>query len=142
MGNKKVEEIKIELPLRNGNSGQGRAWYATHAERQKFEQYIVAAGKKKKVPYMFPVALHVIRCYGKRQRVWDADSVLRGNWKQLQDALVACGWFQDDNPSHIMQVVGSQRKAEDGVESVIVEVWTQPAVFRCGQHSRAGPCGR
>ena len=40
--------------------------------------------------------------------LWDADSVLRGNAKELIDSLTALGWFHDDSPKWIVAVDGRQ----------------------------------
>lgn len=38
---------------------------------------------------------------GERQRFWDSSSGLRGNYKEIEDAMVAAGWFNDDGPEWI-----------------------------------------
>jgi hypothetical protein len=73
---------------------------------------------------MTKVALNIVRLYSGRQRAWDADSILRGNSKQLIDAMVSAGWFLDD---YISQVVGSQEKGE--VRGVRIEIHSKPAAF-------------
>ena len=50
----------------------------------------------------------ITRILGKGERRWDADSVLRGNAKQLLDALVDAGFFFDDGPQWITEVFGKQ----------------------------------
>jgi hypothetical protein len=34
--------------------------------------------------------------------------VLRGNYKEIEDALVACGWFVDDSMQYIAITIGKQ----------------------------------
>ena len=45
---------------------------------------------------------------GKGERLWDADSVLRGNAKQLIDALADAGYFHNDGPKWITEAIGRQ----------------------------------
>ena len=91
--------IAINLPinLENDNNGQGHGWSRTSKRRNQIESEIRAAGHVR-APFEFKVRLVVMRVLGKRQKLWDDDSVLRGSAKQLIDSLVACGWFVDDKP--------------------------------------------
>ncbi len=50
----------------------------------------------------------VTRVLGKGERLWDADSVLRGNSKQMLDAIVGSKLLKDDNPKHVALVIGMQ----------------------------------
>lgn len=56
----------------------------------------------------------ITRVLGKGERLWDADSVLRGNAKQLLDALVDAGYFVDDGPKYISEVTGRQDDSRRG----------------------------
>lgn len=78
----------------------------------------------KRDPFEFPVKVTLTRILGPNQRLWDADSVLRGNAKQLIDSLVAIGWFYDDSMKYIVQVVGDQdaTQRENG-PAVLIEVF-------------------
>ena len=124
-----LETVIIELPLTNNNSGQGRAWYQSHKERLAFEQAFAMREGGKSLPYLQPVSLHVVRCYTGRGRAWDADNLLRGNSKQLIDAMVSAGWFLDDNTKHIEQVVGSQEKVDRERDCIRVEIHSKQARF-------------
>lgn len=37
------------------------------------------------------------------RRLWDSSSIGRGNWKEIEDALVVLGWFHDDCPKWIRE---------------------------------------
>ncbi len=63
-------------------------------------------------PFNVPVQIVVIRVLGKNQRLWDYSSVLRGNWKEIEDALVACGFLHDDGPDYVKLVIGVQETLE------------------------------
>jgi hypothetical protein len=58
------------------------------------------------------VQVLVIRILGPNQRLWDYSSVLRGNWKEIEDALVACGFLYDDGPKYVNLVVPLQDATE------------------------------
>jgi hypothetical protein len=60
------------------------------------------------VPFEFPVEVHVTRILGPRQSFWDSSSVLRGNYKEIEDSLVAVGWFHDDSTKYITNTAGFQ----------------------------------
>lgn len=122
-----LEQITIDIELTNGNSGQQKAWYESHKQRRRIEDILVAEHRKRNCPYMTKVALNIVRLYSGRQRAWDADSILRGNSKQLIDAMVSAGWFLDDSTKYISQVVGSQEKGE--VRGVRIEIHSKPAAF-------------
>ena len=113
----------IKLNLTNGNDGQGRAWYRTASTRKAIEQQLKVQDLKRD-PFDFPVKITLTRILGPNQRLWDADSVLRGNAKQLIDSLVAVGWFHDDSMKYIVQVVGDQdaTQRENG-PAVLIEVF-------------------
>ena len=113
----------IKLNLTNGNDGQGRAWYKSAATRKAIEQQLKVQDLKRD-PFEFPVKLTLTRILGPNQRLWDADSVLRGNAKQLIDSLVAVGWFHDDSMKYITQVIGAQdaTQRENG-PAVLIEVF-------------------
>ncbi len=102
-----VLDVILPFALTNSNDGQGHAWYRTKDARRRFERDLVVLGHRRQ-PFDFPVCIEVTRVLGKGQRLWDISSVGRGNWKQLEDALVACGWFHDDGPAWISHIGFSQ----------------------------------
>ena len=122
-----LESVTIEMELSNGNNGQQKHWYESHKQRCQIEDFLKFTNRKRNCPYMTPVSLHIIRLYSGRQRAWDADSILRGNSKQLIDAMVAAGWFLDDSSKHITQVVGGQERGD--IRGVRIEIHSHPATF-------------
>lgn len=113
-------ELPIELT--NSNNGQTKNWYLTANDRKRFEKTI-RERKLERTPFPEPVILRVTRLMGKRQRLWDVSSVFRGNWKQIEDSLVACGWFTDDSPKYITDI--RQRQLKDGraKPAILIEVF-------------------
>jgi len=90
-------DIILPFELTNGNDGRGNKWFNSAKVRKKFEHHLRLAGMTRR-PFGVPVDITVTRVLGKGQRLWDSSSVGRGNWKEIEDALVACGWFHDDGP--------------------------------------------
>lgn len=102
-----ILSANLPFELTNGNDGRGSKWFKSAALRKKFEQRLRELGQERR-PFARPVCVHLTRVLGPGQRFWDADSVLRGNAKELIDALVAVGWFVDDGPKWIVTATGSQ----------------------------------
>lgn len=64
-----------------------------------------------------------IRILGPRDRKWDTSSVLRGNYKEIEDALVAIGWFPNDTPQWITETIPDQDDTQrDQGPAIVIEV--------------------
>lgn len=101
------ETFKLPFELTNGNDGRGSKWFSSAKLRKQFEASLRKL-RLVRTPYPFPVTVHVVRVLGKGQRLWDTSSIGRGNWKEIEDALVACGWFHDDSPRYITRTTFDQ----------------------------------
>lgn len=101
------EIVILPFELTNGNDGRGSKWFSSAKIRKEFEATLRTLGMTR-IPSPHPVRLTVTRILGKGQRLWDPSSILRGNWKEIEDALVACGWFIDDSPKFITSCDGRQ----------------------------------
>ena len=126
-----LEMIRVVLDYRltNSNGGQSRHW-SNHHRQNKIAVAAVQAVESQKVAFDYPVAIRVVRVIGKRGRFYDPDSILRGvAAKSLIDAFVSCGWLVDDSVKFVLQVVGDQVKANDGIHRTIVEFYKKPACF-------------
>lgn len=97
-----VETVLLPFELTNGNDGQGGRWFSSAKIRKKFEAVLRLEYPARR-PFGFPVVVHVTRIIGKGQRLWDSSSIGRGNWKQIEDAMVAVGFFHDDSPKYITE---------------------------------------
>ena len=115
--------LVVELPieLTNGNIGRGGAWYRTAKIRKEIEAILITLGLERS-PFTVPVTIHITRVLGSGQRFFDADSLLRGNSKELIDALVAVGWFLDDGPKYVHEVTASQDASQraNGPKIVVI----------------------
>ena len=105
-------KLFLPIPLSNNNTGQTRHWSAANKQKQLFAKTIVALGLKAKHTPTHKQRVTITRILGKGERLWDADSVLRGNAKQLLDSLVDAGYFVDDGPNYITSVIGLQNAVE------------------------------
>ena len=92
----------LPFELTNGNDGRGSKWFKSSKIRNEFEKNLRLLGYDRK-PFKTAVTVHVTRILGQGQRLWDSSSVGRGNYKELEDALVAIGWFHDDSPKYITE---------------------------------------
>ena len=98
-----TETVKIPFEMTNKNDGQGHHWGKTAQIRKMAEQQLRLLGFER-TPFECPVRYVCTRVLGPRQKLWDNSSIGRGNWKQIEDALVNLGWFHDDSPKWITKV--------------------------------------
>ena len=97
-----IDEI-IDIELTNSNTGRGHHWGMSATRRKKYELYLRHAGLDTIKTLEEPVVVEVTRYLGPRQSKWDSSSGLRGNYKEIEDALVAVGWFHDDGYKWIVE---------------------------------------
>lgn len=120
-----IPELSVLLPfeLKNENQGRKKNWYTPAKERKSFESRLRRLDMVRE-PFDKPVRLELTRILGKGQKLWDSDSILRGNSKELIDSLVAVGWFHDDKPKWITHTFGFQdaNQRESG-PAILVEVF-------------------
>ncbi|MCP4165665.1 MAG: hypothetical protein GY759_07200 [Chloroflexi bacterium] len=92
-----VLDITLPVDLKTQNTGRGNRWFNSAKIRKQYEDSLADYRRE---PLEYPVRLEYTRILGAKQRAWDADNVALAN-KQLQDSLVALGWFHDDSPKWI-----------------------------------------
>lgn len=102
-----LRSIDLPIELTNNNTGRTQHFGRSAAHRRKYERIIRGLCGQQK-PFDVKVDVVVIRVLAKRQRLWDYSSVLRGNWKEIEDALVACGFLHDDGPQYVGCCLGLQ----------------------------------
>jgi hypothetical protein len=129
----KLFEVTLPIVLTNSNGGQQRSWHSSASDRKKYEAALRSADLVR-IPFASPVAVELVRNLGPNMRLWDADSILRGSAKGLLDACVACGWFVDDKPQWVSQVIGSQDTPKDEnakrlLASTTIRIYDRPATF-------------
>ena len=123
-------DVTLPIELTNGNDGRGSKWFRSSIVRKKIEE-TVRLLHRQRVPFDECVVLSITRILGKRQSLWDSDSGLRGNSKELIDALVVCGWFHDDGPKWISETRfyqdASQRENGPSVRVVVESLPCSPS---------------
>lgn len=105
--------LTVDLPIKltNSNDGRGHSFWRTNEDRTDCAILLKSLGHVYS-PIDFPVYVRVTRLYSGLERKWDYSGGLRGNYKEIEDSLVACGWFVDDGPKWIKGVVFAQEKGE------------------------------
>jgi len=114
----------VSKELKNNNNGQTRHFSASHREKKEWLIALASADVdvngvemsvdmlKEEVldnrPIACKVGIVVERFLGKRQRLWDSDSVLRGNCKQAIDSFVTHEILSDDSMKHVSWTLGTQ----------------------------------
>jgi len=120
---KLILSVTLAVELTNKNDGQGHSWHHTAKTRKDYESHLRAMGHSRKA-FKKKVNVRITRILGRGQKLWDQSSVLRGSAKQLEDALVSCGWFVDDSPEWIGLVIGDQEVPKKRVHpQVKIEVF-------------------
>ena len=122
------ETFQLPFELTNGNDGRGHRFFKSATLRKKFEADLRKL-RLTRSPFLFPVRVHVVRVLGKGQRLWDTSSIGRGNWKEIEDALVACGWFHDDSPKFITSTTFDQDPCRKSSGPFVEVTITQDGTF-------------
>jgi hypothetical protein len=99
-----LHSATLSLELTNGNDGRGSKWFSSAKLRKVIESQLRANGHARSTPFQTPVVIRLTRILGQRQQLWDFSSWGRGNWKEIEDALVEIGWFVDDGPKYITDI--------------------------------------
>lgn len=117
--------ITVYKELKNNNVGRSAHWSSAHKSKREWVNALKGADviTDTGVHFSLPsfhadvlssrplgqrVGIAVRRVLGKRQRFFDADSILRGNFKECLDSVVDFGILTDDNTKHVAWCVGLQ----------------------------------
>lgn len=93
--------LQLPIELTNGNEGRSKHWGSAAKRRSEYEG-IIRLLRPNPRPVETPVRLTITRVLGRKQRLYDADSLARGNAKEIIDAIVAAGFLPDDGPRHVV----------------------------------------
>lgn len=118
----------VRKELKNGNNGQTKHFSASHKEKKEWLNALPLCDVtvngiemsfdmlREEVldnrPIASKVGIVVERFLGKRQRLWDSDSVLRGNCKQAIDSFVTREILSDDSMKHVGWTLGVQNDTD------------------------------
>ena len=120
--------IVIPLELINDNDGRQKAFGVATARRQRYERYLRKLGYSRQ-PFGQKVDVVVTRILGPGQCKMDPSSILRGNYKEIEDSLVWLGWWHDDNAKYINRIIGDQDADNRELGPAIrLEVYTAGAI--------------
>lgn len=115
--------LVLPIELTNGNDGRTKHFGAAAKRRARYER-IIRLLHPRPQPVPTPVRLTITRVLGKGERLFDADSLGRGNAKELVDAVVAAGFLPDDGPRHVHEVTYRQdatRRSDGPSTEVTIE---------------------
>lgn len=121
----KLFELTVYLPLSNQNVGRSRHWSSASKVKSKWvnslkgADVVTGTGVHFDLPTFHaevlngnPLAQRVgivtTRVLGKGMRLWDFDSIGRGDCKEAIDSIVKCGILSDDSPKHVAWWLGQQ----------------------------------
>jgi hypothetical protein len=115
---------RLPVVLTNGNEGRDKRWYSSAKIRTQIEYMLRLGGHSRPEPFNEPIVLRITRVLARAQKLWDSDSIGRGNAKELVDSLVACNWFRDDSAAYITETRFAQfiPLVREKMGSTIVEV--------------------
>ena len=95
-------DIDLPVELTNDNDGRSHHYRRTAKRRKEYEMLFRTFPAMMSKKFVVPTHNTVTRVLGPGQSLWDSSSIGRGNWKEVEDALVAIGWWPDDGPCHIV----------------------------------------
>ena len=115
---------RLPIVLTNGNDGRNKRWFSSAKIRTQIEYMLRLGGHSRPEPFNEPIVLRITRVLARAQKLWDSDSIGRGNAKELVDSLVACNWFRDDSAAYITETRFAQfiPSVREKMGSTIVEV--------------------
>jgi len=123
----------LPVELTNGNEGRTKHFGQSASRRKKYEKQLCQLGLVRE-PFPCCVDVVVTRILGPRQQLMDSTSLGRGNWKEIEDALVACGWFVDDSPKHIRHTLFRQDALRRDIgPATMIEVFKAGAIRIWGE---------
>ena len=122
---RRVLSAYLPIKLNNGNDGRGGRYFSSANARKQFGRMLIGWNLRRK-PFRWKTRVVITRILGKGERLWDCDSVGRGNAKELIDALVAFGWWTDDSARYIRPVDYRQDDTQrDSGPAVLIEVYSR-----------------
>ena len=131
--------MTVNKKMSNSNNGQSRHWSSSHKDKKEFLRAVEGSWSEADghmaltLDDLFSqvigqsgltelVDIKIERVLGKGERLWDADSVMRGSAKQLLDSIVDCGILVDDNSKAVRMALGAQ-DASDRTQGPAVRIY-------------------
>lgn len=118
-------ELTVNMPLSNQNVGRSRHWSSAAKVKDKWikalrtadvltdsgvhlDLHTFLADVLRGKPIAQKVGIVTTRVLGKGMRLWDFDSIGRGDCKEAIDSIVKYGILTDDSPKHVAWWFGQQ----------------------------------
>jgi hypothetical protein len=121
---KPILSVLLPVEMINRNDGQGHSQWRTVKDKK---QIGLALSNLKRKPFEHRVDITLTRILGKGQRLFDPDSIGRGNAKQIIDTLTDLGWWYDDSSKYIRHCDYRQDDSQrENGPSVLIEAWVAP----------------
>lgn len=119
-----LHTITLPINLTNANEGRTMHFAVAAQRRKKIFRQLQALGLRRR-PFDQPVDVVVTRILGSGQRLMDSSSLLRGNWKEIEDSLVQLGWFADDGPKYIRATLALQDSSNRAAgPAIAIDIYT------------------
>ena len=117
--------ITVDIKLSNQNVGRSRHWSSAAKVKQRWIRALSDSADVNANGIVYPlmefhhevlndapisqrVGIVTTRVLGKGERLWDMDSIGRGDIKESIDSLVTHGILKDDSPRHLAWWLGQQ----------------------------------
>ena len=118
----------LPVGITNDNDGRTKHYGISSDRRNRYERKLRSLGHARQ-PFGQQTDVVVTHILGPGQRKLDSSSILRGNYKELEDALVWLGWWHDDSPPFIRCVLPLQDATQRDLGPAIrIDVYAAGAI--------------
>lgn len=118
----------LPIAITNDNDGRTKHYGLSKARRIRYERQLRSLGHARQ-PFGQQTDVVVTHILGPGQKKLDSSSILRGNYKEIEDALVWLGWWHDDSPPYIRFVLPDQDATQRDIGPAIrIDVYAAGAI--------------
>jgi hypothetical protein len=118
----------VPIAITNDNDGRTKHYGVNKDRRIRYERKLRSLGHARQ-PFGQQTDVVVTRILGPSEKKLDQSSILRGNYKEIEDALVWLGWWHDDSPKYIRFVLPDQDATQRDLGPAIrIDVYAAGAI--------------
>ena len=118
----------LPIGIINDNDGRTKHYGVSKDRRLRYERKLRSLGFARE-PFGQQTDVVVTHILGPGQKKLDQSSILRGNYKEIEDALVWLGWWHDDAPPYIRFVLPDQDTTQRDIGPAIrIDVYAAGAI--------------
>jgi hypothetical protein len=118
----------LPIAITNDNDGRTKHYGVSKDRRIRYERKLRSLGHARQ-PFGQQTDVVVTRILGPSEKKLDQSSILRGNYKEIEDALVWLGWWHDDSPKYIRFVLPDQDATQRDIGPAIrIDVYASGAI--------------